>query len=209
MAVLTILGWIGDAFFATLLEDAPLLLLVCSPKLRNLVLVGPETAVVPYVLVAAGRLLISDPLFYLFGKRYGDVAIRWMERQLGPGAAPVLWFERMFRKAGYVMIAVLPNNWICLMAGATGIKWIPFIVVNVAGTIVRISLIRGLSDKFSDAILDFNDWIGANRLWITGITVAIVALTIANSMRRGKHPIETPEELAEELEAADATESDE
>src|SRR4249920_1467577 len=36
MAVLTILGWVGDAFAPTLLDKAPLLLLVCNPRLRNL-----------------------------------------------------------------------------------------------------------------------------------------------------------------------------
>ena len=204
MAILTILGWIGDAFFATLLNDAPLLLLVCNPRLRNLILVAPETDAIPYVLVASARLLISDPLFYIFGKRYGDVAIRWMERQLGRGAAPVLWFERMFRKAGYVMIAVLPNNWICLLAGATGIAWIPFLIVNVVGTVVRMTLIRVLGDAFSDPILKFNNWIGDNRAWITIITVGIVVITIATSMRKGRTPLETPAELADELEQAES-----
>jgi len=204
MAILTILGWIGDAFFATLLNDAPLLLLVCNPRLRNLILVAPETDAIPYVLVASARLLISDPLFYIFGKRYGDVAIRWMERQLGRGAAPVLWFERMFRKAGYVMIAVLPNNWICLLAGATGIAWIPFLIVNVVGTVVRMTLIRVLGDAFSDPILKFNNWIGDNRAWITIITVGIVVITIATSMRKGRTPLETPTELADELEQAES-----
>jgi membrane protein DedA with SNARE-associated domain len=204
MAILTILGWIGDAFFATLLNDAPLLLLVCNPRLRNLILVAPETDAIPYVLVASARLLISDPLFYIFGKRYGDVAIRWMERQLGRGAAPVLWFERMFRKAGYVMIAVLPNNWICLLAGATGIAWMPFLIVNVVGTVVRMTLIRVLGDAFSDPILKFNNWIGDNRAWITIITVGIVVITIATSMRKGRTPLETPTELADELEAAES-----
>jgi membrane protein DedA with SNARE-associated domain len=204
MAILTILGWIGDAFFATLLNDAPLLLLVCNPRLRNLILAAPETDAIPYVLVASARLLISDPLFYIFGKRYGDVAIRWMERQLGRGAAPVLWFERMFRKAGYVMIAVLPNNWICLLAGATGIAWMPFLIVNVVGTVVRMTLIRVLGDAFSDPILKFNNWIGDNRAWITIITVGIVVITIATSMRKGRTPLETPTELADELEAAES-----
>ena len=204
MAILTILGWIGDAFFATLLNDAPLLLLVCNPRLRNLILVAPETDAIPYVLVASARLLISDPLFYIFGTRYGDVAIRWMERQLGRGAAPVLWFERMFRKAGYVMIAVLPNNWICLLAGATGIAWMPFLIVNVVGTVVRMTLIRVLGDAFSDPILKFNNWIGDNRAWITIITVGIVVITIATSMRKGRTPLETPTELADELEQAES-----
>jgi hypothetical protein len=56
MAVLTVLGWVGDALAPSLLDRAPLLLLVCNPRLRNLVLVSPMVDVGPFVLVAVGRL---------------------------------------------------------------------------------------------------------------------------------------------------------
>ena len=142
MAILTILGWIGDAFAPTLLNKAPLLLLVCNPRLRNLVLVSPMVEFVPFVAVAVGRLVISDPLFYWFGRRYGDGAIRWMERRFGAGASPVLWLEKAFRKAAWPVVALIPNNMICLLAGATRMSWPAFAIVNLAGTFVRILGVR-------------------------------------------------------------------
>jgi membrane protein DedA with SNARE-associated domain len=199
MAVLTILGWIGDAFAPTLLTDAPLLLVVCNPRLRNLVLVSPTVDAVPFVLVAVGRLLISDPLFFYFGRRYGDVAIRWMERKLGAGATVVLWLERGFKRAAHLMVVLLPNNWICLLAGATKMRWWVFGLLNVAGTTARILLVRVLGDAFSDPILSFNSWIGAHRLQLTAITFGIVGIAIWRTARKGQAPLETPEDLAEEL----------
>jgi membrane protein DedA with SNARE-associated domain len=204
MAILTILGWIGDAFAPTLLADAPLLLLVCNPRLRNLVLVSPTVDFAPFVLVAVGRLIVSDPIFYWFGRRYGDGAIRWMERRLGPGAAPVLWAERAFRKAAWPVVAIIPNNMICLLAGATGMPWAGFAIVNLAGTVVRILGVRLIGDAFSDPILSFNEWISEHRAVLTALTFGITFLLIARSARRGRDPIERPEELAEELEAAAA-----
>jgi membrane protein DedA with SNARE-associated domain len=204
MAILTILGWIGDAFAPTLLDKAPLLLLVCNPRLRNLVLVSPTVDVVPFVAVAVGRLVISDPIFYWFGRRYGDGAIRWMERRLGAGAAPVLWMEKAFRKAAWPAVAIIPNNMICLLAGATGMSWVGFAIVNFTGTLVRILGVRLIGDAFSDPILELNDWIGEHRLVLTGITFALTFLLVARSARRGRDRIETPAELAEELEAASA-----
>jgi membrane protein DedA with SNARE-associated domain len=202
MAVLTILGWIGDALMPTLLADAPLLLLVCNPRLRNLILVSPTVEFLPFVTVAVARLVVSDPLFYWFGKRYGDVAIRWMEQRLGPGAGPVLWFERAFRKAAYPMVALMPNNWICLLAGATGMIWWRFAVVNFTGTLARILAIRMLGDAFSDPLLTATDWISDNRWWLTLVTVAIVFIVILHSVRRGRSELDTPAELAAELERA-------
>jgi membrane protein DedA with SNARE-associated domain len=206
MAVLTILGWIGDAFAPSLLTRAPLLLLACNPRLRNLVLVSPTVDFVPFVAVAVGRLVISDPLFYWFGRKYGDTSIRWMERKLGPSAGMVLWVEKAFRRAAWPVVALMPNNIICLLAGATGMSWIGFAIVNIGGTLVRVLGVRLIGDAFSDPILSFNDWIGRNRLVLTMITVGITFLLVARSMRRGQRPLESPEELAEELAAIDEVE---
>jgi uncharacterized membrane protein YdjX (TVP38/TMEM64 family) len=144
--------------------------------------------------------VISDPLFFAFGRKYGDVATRWMEHKLGKsGAAPVLWMERMFKRAAWPMIAILPNNWICLFAGATGIAWAPFLFVNIAGTIVRVALVRMLGDAFADPILAFTGWISDNRLWLTGITIGIVVVTVWYAQRGERGAIESPAEMAEEL----------
>jgi membrane protein DedA with SNARE-associated domain len=202
MVFLTVLSWIGDAFAPSLLSRAPLVLLACNPRLRNLVLVSPTVDFVPFVAVAVGRLLLSDPLFYWFGRRYGDVSIRWMERKLGPGAGAVLWAEKAYRKAAWPMIALMPNNIICLLAGATGMAWAGFAVVNLGGTLARVLAVRLIGDAFSDPILSFNAWIGRNRLLLTVITFAITFLLVARSARRGRDRLETPEVLADELEEA-------
>jgi membrane protein DedA with SNARE-associated domain len=208
MAILTILGWIGDAFAPSLLTRAPLFLLICNPRLRNLVLVSPQVDFVPFVLVAVGRLVISDPIFYWFGRRYGDVAIRWMERKLGGGAAIVLWLERMFRKAAWPVVAIVPNNWICLLAGASAMNWWAFAAVNLTGTLVRILGVRLIGDAFSDPILSFNDWIADNRVWLTAITFTLVFAFAFRAALKGQRPLETPDDLAEELEEAAEPDAD-
>jgi membrane protein DedA with SNARE-associated domain len=207
MALLTILGWIGDAFAPSLLDRAPLALLAFNPRLRNLVLVSPTVDFAPFVVVAAGRLVLSDPLFYWFGRRYGDVSIRWMERKLGPGAGAVLWAERAYRKAAWPVVALIPNNLVCLLAGATGMAWAGFAIVNITGTLARVLAVRLLGEAFADPILAFNAWIGRNRLVLTVITFGITLVLIARSVRRGRDRLETPEVLAEELDAV-ATETD-
>ena len=90
MAVTTILAWIGDAFAPTLLVSAPLVLILCNPRLRNLVLAAPTLAAAPFIAVSVFRLVLTDPFFYWFGRRYGDASIRWMEAKLGSGATVVL-----------------------------------------------------------------------------------------------------------------------
>lgn len=199
MGILTVMGMLGDALAPTLLQRAPLLLLVCNPRLRNLVLVSPTVDVVPFAAIAIGRLVVSDPLFFHFGRRYGDVAVRWMERRLGPSAGMVLWGERLFRKAAYPVLAVMPNNMICLLAGATSISWAAFLALNLGGTIVRVAAIRWLGSAFSDPILAINDWIGEHRLVLTAITFGTVFVVALRRGLQGRGEIETPGDLADEL----------
>jgi membrane protein DedA with SNARE-associated domain len=199
LAVLTAVGYLGDAFSPTLIDSAPLVLLGSSARLRNMLLVSPQVDAVPFFVVAVARLVIADPLFFAFGRKYGDVAIRWMEHKLGSGATVVLWMERGFKKAAWPMIALMPNNWICLLAGATGLGWVPFLIVNIGGTMVRVALVRMLGDAFANPILDVTDWITDHRLPLTVITFALVLLTVAHAQRSGRDVIETPAELADEL----------
>jgi membrane protein DedA with SNARE-associated domain len=208
MAVTTILAWVGDAFAPTLLVSAPIVLIICNPRLRNLVLAAPTLGAVPFIAVAVARLVVTDPFFYWFGRRYGDVAIRWMEQKLGPGAAIVLWLERFFARAGHVAVAVLPNQWICLLAGTTKMRVRTFIILNVGGTVARVVAIWMLGDVFADPILSVNDWIGDHRLQLTAVTFAIVGFAIWRTVRKGGSLIETPTELAEELSAAEGDEVD-
>jgi membrane protein DedA with SNARE-associated domain len=203
MAITTILAWIGDAFAPTLLVSAPIVLIICNPRLRNLVLTAPTLGAVPFITVAVARLVLTDPFFYWFGRRYGDVAIRWMERKLGPGAAIVLWLERFFARTSHVAVALVPNQWICLLAGATKMRVWVFVVLNVGGTVARVVAIWMLGDVFADPLLSVNHWIGAHRLQLTLLTFALVAFGVWRSMRKGKHPIETPAELVDELTAAE------
>ena len=72
MAITTILAWVGDAFAPTLLVSAPIVLILCNPRLRNLVLAAPTLGAVPFITIAVARLVLTDPFFYWFGRRYGD-----------------------------------------------------------------------------------------------------------------------------------------
>ena len=199
MVIITVLAWLGDAFAPTLLVSAPVILILCNPRIRNLVLVAPTMSAFTFMSVAFLRLVATDPFFYWFGSRYGDSAIRWMEQKLGPGAVVVLWLERLFAKTSYLTVTVMPNQWICLLAGESVMNVFVFAALNIVGTVARVVLIWELGDVFSKPILTFNHWIGAHRLYLTLLTVAIVAIGIWRSTRKNQKSVETPTELDAEL----------
>jgi len=202
LAVLTIAGWVGDALAPSLLNDTPLLLIALIPRLRYLVLTAPLVDPVPWATVAMVRLLVADPIFYVFGARYGDASIRWLEHKAGAGAGPVLFFERLFKKAAGPMVAIAPNQIICLLAGATGMATARFLGLNLFGTVARLGLILFATGFVEGTILEINDWIGEHRLVLTAVSIGVVFVLSLRGARKGE--VESPSELAEELAEAEA-----
>ena len=199
MAILTILGWVGDAFAPTLLDKAPLLLLVCNPRLRNLVLVSPMVDFVPFVRRRGGATRDQRSALLLVRPPLRRRAIRWMERRFGAGAAPVLWAEKTVPQSRVAGRRADPEQH-HLSARGRDRHGVGRLRDRQRHRHARARPRRALiGSAFSEPILAFNAWIGDNRLVLTVITIGITFLLVARSARHGRDPIETPAELADEL----------
>ncbi len=204
IVAIAIVSSIGDALSPTLVVDAPLLLVALVPRNRFLVLAAPQLEFWPFFLVGMVRLALTDPLFYLFGRQYGDAAIEWTERRAGaPGSVRRL--EQWFRRAAYPIVAIAPNNIVCVLAGAAGMSVVGFLVTNLGGTAARMVLIWFVGDVFSEPLLDVIDFIGRYRWILTAVTVVIVAASVVRARRHRRSEIETVDEVAEELEELEQT----
>lgn len=193
---------LGDALSPTLLVDAPLLLVALVPRNRFLVLAAPQLDFWPFFAVGMVRLALTDPLFYLFGRWYGDRAIEWTERRArAPGAVRAL--ERWFRRAAYPIVAIAPNNLVCVLAGASGMSVAGFLLANLGGTAARMVLIWWVGEIFSEPLLEVIDFVGRYRWLFTAATVVVVTASVWRARRRHTSEIETVEEVAEELAAPD------
>ena len=203
VACVAIVSSVGDAISPTLVVEEPLLLEALVPRNRYLVLVAPQLDFWPFFLVGLVRLALTDPLFYLFGRWYGDAAITWTERRLGaPGSVRRL--EHWFRRAAYPIVAIAPNNIVCVLAGAAGMSVPGFLVANLGGTAVRMILIWWIGDVFSEPLLDVIDFVGRYRWILTGISVVVVVVSVVRARRRKRSEIESVGEVAAELEELEA-----
>ena len=209
VSVLAIAGIVANAIFPTLVADAPSLVPALTTRADRLLLVAPLMPGEVFLSVALIRELIGDPLFYLFGRRYGDVGIRWIERRSGPDARWLRTVERMFRRAAYFVVAVWPINVVCLLAGATKMRPLAFFSLNLTGTIVRITLIFYLSDLLADPLRDIASFITRYQWYLTPITFVLVAVSLWRQGRRGRSPVETVDELEAELQTAELELADE
>jgi membrane protein DedA with SNARE-associated domain len=204
VTILAVAGIVANAILPTLIAEAPALVPAMTTRADRLLLVAPLLPAEVFLSIALVRELIGDPLFYLFGRRYGDVGIRWIEQRTGPDSRWLRTVERLFRRAAYVVVAVWPINAVCLLAGATKMRPFPFFALNITGTVVRIGLIFMIGDLLEDPIRELVSFITRYQWWLTGITFTLAAVSLARQGLRGRAAVQTVDELQDELVAAEA-----
>jgi membrane protein DedA with SNARE-associated domain len=208
--IAAVLGsYAGDALAPDLVNRNPLLLLLLSPRNRNLLLVTNQLDTVTYYLAGTLRLLLTDPLWFLLGVWYGESALQWAERRTRTFGEVLRWMERGFAKAAYPLVFLAPNNWICLFAGAAGMPVAAFLVLNVSGTVFRLWLMREVGAVFESPIDSLLGFIADYRVPLLAVSFVAVGLMIATEYRKGRGELSTLAHLDEELEGAGRAVGDE
>lgn len=183
---LVIIANIGDAFAPQWVDRHPLWLISMNARSRNLALTTNNLDALSYYGVGSARLLLSDPLFYLLGMWYGDDAIRWLERRTPSIGEFMRRSEGWFSKAAYPLVFAAPNNPICLLAGAAGMKPSHFFITNITGTFARLYAIRVFGDIFSSPLESVTDFIGEYRLPLTVLAFAWVGWSLRSELKKGR-----------------------
>lgn len=183
MVTSLVAGWTGDLLFAELVDRHPLLLILLTPRNRNLALTTIQLDALSYYGVGFLRLVSSDPFYYLLGFWYGDRALAWTERRSRSYGPFVRDGERYFRKAAYPLVFLAPNNIICSLAGATGMAPAAFLVLNVSGTVTRLVAIRALGATFESPLSGVVDVIAQYRTPILVVSAILVGWTVLGEFR--------------------------
>jgi membrane protein DedA with SNARE-associated domain len=194
---LIVCGYIGDALTTTWAKDHPLWLIMLNARSRILVLTTNQLDAVTFYAVASLRLLASDPLFYLLGRWYGDAMIQWVENRSKTFGEQIRLYERAFAKAAYPLVFLMPNPYICLFAGASGMRVGAFFTLNIAGTVARLYLIRRVGEAFDEPIQGVLRFFGEYRLPLFILSVALVLGILWSDRRSGKNEIGSMLDLAE------------
>lgn len=204
-AVMVVLSYVGDVVGPSLIVEHPLWQIFLNPRNRWLLLASPQVDAVPFFVVGFVRLVLTDPIAYLLGWQYGDAALAWVEKKMGDENGFVRRVERWFGKVAPLVILIAPSfNW-CVLAGATRMKVRLFVALNVVGTAGRLVLFRVAGDAFRDELEDVLGFVQRYQWWLVGLSFLVVAF----QLRRRGDGVETPEEMAAEIEAEEEALRDE
>jgi len=88
-------------------------------------------------------------------------------------------------------------------AGAAGMSTIGFFVVNIAGTLTRLYLIRRLGETFESPIENVLDFIGDYRTPLLVLSIALFAYMTVNELKRGKGELDSLADAVEDTDPED------
>lgn len=199
IVALTIVGTVANAFTPVLAARHPLLLISLDARNRQLVL-ARHVDLLPFLLVATLRRALSDPLFYLLGRSYGDAAVRWLEKK-GGGGEIVRLIERLFAKASYPMVFLFPGAVVCALAGQTGMAPRIFLPLNIIGTICVVLSVRAFSDAIASPVEAVLGFFNRNLVLTTSISVGLVVLWLVTERLQRKFEAGSVEALEKEIES--------
>lgn len=185
-----VLGWVGDALWASLVDRHPLTLILLNAKPRYLVLTVNQLDPVTYYLVGTARLLVTKPLVWLVGGWYGHRAVSWVERRSERGAPLMRWVERHFARWGWAVVLITSNNAVCLLAGASGFPLLWFMVLAVIGTVVRLWIFAQVGDIFSEPIDQLIDVVVRHRVPVVAASIAVVVIVLFLQHRSGRSDLD-------------------
>ncbi|MDP1792844.1 MAG: hypothetical protein Q8K63_01800 [Acidimicrobiales bacterium] len=192
-----------------LINDHPLVVIFFNPINRYLLLAANRVETWEFFAVGFFRLTLTDPLYFMLGHWFGDGALDWIEQKTG-GTGMIPTIKKWFGKAGPAIVLLAPNAYVCVLAGASGMKVRLFIALNAVGTIGRLILIKATGEALEaplDGVLDF-----VKRYQWQLVAFSIVTFTIQTlvNRRKGKgSDIEGVGKMADELEASiEAAEKD-
>jgi membrane protein DedA with SNARE-associated domain len=196
---------VAKAMWPTLLTEAPWTLLAMSSNTTRMLLVQPLVPARVFFGLAIARPFLLVPLYYCFGRCYGEAALRWAERKLGPQSRVIAAIERIFRRFSYILVAWSPNGIVSIMAGATRMRARTFFALAAVRTLINVTIVYFLGDILRAPLHDFADFVSDYQWYLTPITFSLVAVQLWRRRRRDRLPIETVDEFAHELEDSPTT----
>ncbi len=201
IGILVVMANVGTALAPTLVNHHPALLITLDARNRHLLLVvGAGIDPLPFFVIGFFRLLVSDPLFFLLGRWYGEPALLWLEAKAGKGSTRQLrWIERKFAKYGYPLVALMPNNAICLFAGTSGMRPRTFWTLNILGTLGRLTFFWFLGQALKEPLETFLGWVQRYQWPLLGLSIAVVMIQAYKAQGRGE--LEAVSKVEDEIEA--------
>ena len=195
-------GFVAGIFAPTLVNSHILVLIFFNPINRYLIVAANHVKPWEFYGVGFFRLLLTDPLYFMLGRWFGDGALDWIEDKTG-NSGTIPFIKKWFAKAGGVFVFVAPNTYVSVLAGASGMSVFTFFGLNIVGTIGRLILIDITGDFLEPVLKPVLDFVKHYQWPLVGVSLVLFGLQFVTNRKKGKGtPLEGVGQMTDELEAS-------
>ncbi len=178
-------GTAANGLAPLLVTRHPLLLIGLSPRLRYLVLASPRLSA-PFFAVPLMRLVSIDLLSFLLGRWCGEAVLAWVEPRIGRAHRLLQVLQRWFGKGAPVATFTFPSGIVCLLAGSSGMRPVPFTGLSVGGILLRLVGVRILATVFRPQLAAVLRFIARNEVWLLALTLLAGVVQVVVVVRRSR-----------------------
>lgn len=190
----SIYDYAGLPLNALLLGTHPVLLSALRGSTASMIAAGGFSRVgkvaLPAALLAPVPIsMMTDPLFFWAGKRYGRRMVNYLERNDPRWRKRIARGERWFRRFGiwtivFAGILPVPSAFFYMAAGESGMRFLLFLGADLLGTLFFIGIYVGAGWLAGQHAVDVAQAITHYAWWIIGGTfVLIFAWSIWSALR--------------------------
>jgi uncharacterized membrane protein YdjX (TVP38/TMEM64 family) len=200
-AALGVANWVGIALAPSLLSYSPLLLIALSPIPRHVVLAATATPLLAFVLVGTARRMLASLLGFYIARWYGISGVTVVKARYPKVAPFIAWLERVFDRAGAVLLFISPGALVSAVAGAAGMRPSLFIPVATAAHAFWMVVTYKIGKALSAWLAPIMQFIDQHKLTLT---LACVALVLVYTLKRRRRQADVVEELSHPVPATPA-----
>ena len=136
--------------------------------------------------------MYTDPCYFYAGRRYGRGFINYLERNDPRWRRRLARGERFFKRWGvwtvvFAPFLPLPSALFYLAAGEAGMRFVVFILADLAGTLMYISLWVAAGWVAGQHAIDVAQTITHYAWWVIGGTVLLAIAWSVWASRRARH----------------------
>jgi membrane protein DedA with SNARE-associated domain len=201
IVIIQIGNLIANATLFTLIAKHPLWLIFLQPTTKNLILIAGQLPFAVFFFVAVLRRQVPHVLWWQIGRWYGDAGIAWVKKKSPEIATLLQWLEEKFPKYGWLICLLYPHPAVCALAGASSMRFIPFLIFTFIGIIGYVWAAWAGADLLSPVVDPITEFSSNNFIPLTVLTVGITAFLFWQSNRNENKKIESVHQMEEELDA--------
>ena len=188
---LALAAYVGQVLTSSLVDSQPLLLISLNATDPMLLLAAHQTGPLAFLLVGSIRLFAPDLFLHQLGWEFGPATKNYIADEFGKNSGllrTIAVLERWFPRVGWLLLFLVPGYPMCLLAGIARMRRIPFVAVNLAGTLSRLLLIYWVSSVFDGPIGAVVRFISRFSLPFTVLMVLLVVLQSGRGRNRPTGP---------------------